>query len=159
MYSFKSSYVSQATYSIAQLGEWPTAGAHNNLIKCALHHMVHWYAAQYTRIARIASWNNADIQDLAQYYCFAKIRVKWKNALTSMPTWVAKHFWKLSNNYISNLIPKRYFSKFLQDYDVSDLQDLGKKTFDHGSQPVLTLFEGLVQKMVQRLCPIVQEWS
>ena len=108
MYTFKVRYVSQATYSIAQLGEWPTSGVHNNLMKCALHHMVYWYSAKFTRVARTASWNHADIQDLAQYYCFANIRVKWNKTLTPMPNWVAKHFWKLSNNYISNLIPMRF---------------------------------------------------
>ena len=81
---------------------------YDNSMQCALFHMVHWVTA-YKKASKgnLLSWENSWIQDLCQYYCYGVVVMPNKSK-RPMPAWILDHFWNLSNNYCSNLIPTRF---------------------------------------------------
>ena len=97
---------------------------HANFNKVALYHLVQWVSRLEGSAQKALSWQHVWVQDLAQYYCFARIPNKRNKRLMLVSEWVAHHYWKISNNYISNDIPGRFYPDLDPEMvDVGALKD------------------------------------
>ena len=125
---------------------------YDNSMQCALFHMVHWVTA-YKKASKgnLLSWENSWIQDLCQYYCYGVVVMPNKSK-RPMPAWILDHFWNLSNNYCSNLIPTRFFSAFKGGCGETDvtltIKAIAKSPPAEGDEiegeDVIALYDGLV---------------
>ena len=125
---------------------------YDNSMQCALFHMVQWVTA-YKKVSKgnLLSWENSWIQDLCQYYCYGVVVMPNKSK-RPMPAWILDHFWNLSNNYCSNLIPTRFFSAFKGGCGETDvtltIKAIAKSPPAEGDEiegeDVIALYDGLV---------------
>jgi hypothetical protein len=125
---------------------------YDNSMQCALFHMVQWVTA-YKKASKgnLLSWENSWIQDLCQYYCYGVVVMPNKSK-RPMPAWILDHFWNLSNNYCSNLIPTRFFSAFKGGCGETDvtltIKAIAKSPPAEGDEiegeDVIALYDGLV---------------
>jgi hypothetical protein len=104
--------------------------------------MVNWVTT-YKKITtkNILSWENAWVQDLAQYYCFGMVKINRKADPKPMPQWVADHFWKSTNSFVGNMLPERYWSDYLEHFADDDPTTLKE---DPTTEVMVSLYKGLV---------------